>query len=396
MSRLITIVIDALGKPTLESYLKEYRKEVELPNFNKYFELNNFLKSNNLSIIGPKRVVTSLEQESKDADSVIGHREIVGIIDLKKYDLFHNGFPDEFITALEQKIGRKIMFNQIAEGMQAIKLNHKEHIKTGAPILYSSICDPIIQIAMDENKIKIDEQYSICKNALELALEMKIFEINRTIARPYIRDENGFTRTANRKDFVIELPGKTLLDVLDVKKISIGKPADLIGKGFNLSIKDKELGYGLEHIHPKNKDTNGYNLTNILKTLENTTENAFIFANLVDTDSLYGHKRDVKGVIKCLEQIDKAIPLMIKRLDNKDIIIFTADHGMKQKEYKPGKMYGFHNREQVPFLAYSKGFNLKNLNIQPRKETLASIGYIAAQYFKCKEKYSKEILHQSY
>lgn len=382
---VLVVVIDAIGISTLKYLLKNYKGEPKFP-----FLYNLGLK--NLLNETPTNNSFVLEQASADADSVIGHREMLGVIDPTAYELFPEGFSQEYISALEEKINRKTIFNKMSGGTDAIKLNYEEHEKTGNPIVYSSKCDPIIQIAMNEKVIKVSEQHKIAEEALRLALEKGV-KINRAISRAYLRTEENITRTPNRHDAVLPLEQPTLLNVLNEKGVwttAVSKINDLIGKGFNDVIKISNNKFldpslPLKFVHPQNKDTNPHSAQATINAIISAQQTyrpmgTFIFANFVDTDSLYGHTKDGSGAIKAIEEIDKFLKSLIHIMQKGDLIIITSDHGMEHRED-----YGYHNKEQLPLLLCPIGNNL-NINISTTK-TLATIGHIIAQLFNCEKEY---------
>jgi phosphopentomutase len=284
----------------------------------------------------------------------------------------------------------------MAGGVEAIELNAEEHERTGFPIVYASKCDPLVQIAMNERVIPVKEQHAIADAAFELALEMGI-PVTRAIARAYIKTPEGeIIRTANRHDAVLPLGGKTLVDILYAKNVwtvAVGKTSDLVNTAYHEKIKLTNPAFvdpalGLRFVHPKKKDTNPFTVQGIVnallaaKTLHRPA-GTFIFANLVDTDSLYGHTRDVEGALRCVAEADRVIPLIEERMGPGDLLILTADHGMAHKED-----YGYHNREPLPLLAERIGHGAELGGLKPGKgKTLADVGYLVAQFFGCKDEF---------
>lgn len=398
---VLLVVIDAVGITTLEYLLDNFKEKINLANLSR-LGLGRILSPRFAGRLGPdggKSYAASVSQASASADSVIGHREMVGIIDGRTYDLFPDGFPKDYIAVLERKIGRRTIFNSMAGGMEAIELNASEHERTGCPIVYASKCDPLIQIAMNENVIPVKEQHRIAETALELAMEMKI-PVTRAISRAYVKSQGGeIVRTANRHDAVLPMEGKTLVDILcakGVRTVAVGKISDLVNADYHEKIKlnDPALldpGLGLRFVHPRKKDTNPYIVQGIVNALvpakrSSRRSGTFIFANLVDTDSLYGHTRDIEGALRCIEETDRMIAVFEKNLDEGDILILTADHGMQHRAD-----YGYHNKEPLPLIVEKIGCDLKPGGIKTGKEkTLAEVGYIVAQAFGCEEEYSGE------
>ncbi len=414
---VLLVVIDAVGITTLEYLLDNFKGKINLANLSR-LGLGRILSPRFAGRLGPdggKSYAACVSQASASADSVVGHREMVGIIDPRTYDLFPDGFPKDYIAAFERKIGRKTIFNRMAGGMEAIELNASEHERTGCPIIYASKCDPLIQIAMNENVIPVTEQHRIAETAFELAMEMKI-PVTRAISRAYVKSPQGeIIRTANRHDAVLPMEGKTLVDILcakGVRTVAVGKISDLVNADYHEKIKLNDPaslapGLGLRFVHPRKKDTNPYIVQGIVNALVSALKDAsasppaerlsrrdgtFIFANLVDTDSLYGHTKDIEGGLRCIEETDRMIPVFEKNLNEGDTLIFTADHGMEHRSD-----YGYHNKEPLPLIVEKIGCNLKLGGIKTGKgKTLAEAGYIVAQAFGCEEEYSSVCGLQTY
>ncbi|PIU20551.1 MAG: hypothetical protein COT18_01665, partial [Elusimicrobia bacterium CG08_land_8_20_14_0_20_59_10] len=366
----LLLVIDAVGLSTLEYLLGSYPGKVKLPNLSKLglgeIVLPGFKKRFSPAS-SQKAYAARVSQVSATADSLVGHREMMGVIDNRTYSLFNDGFGKKYLAELARRIGRGTFYNKMAGGMEAIELNAAEHERTGMPIAYASKCDPLIQLAMNEAVIPVPEQHKIADTAFALAMEMGI-PITRAIARSYIRNAQGeVIRTSNRHDSVLPIGQKTLVDVLNehaVWTVAVGKTSDLVNTAYRARIKlnhevflDPELG--LRFVHAKKKDTNPFGIQGTVNALlaAHTVyrpKGTFIFTNLVDTDSVYGHSRDVEGTVKSLEEIDRTLPLLTGGLEKGDLLIITADHGMLHRED-----YGYHNNEPLPFIALRQGFDRK-------------------------------------
>ncbi len=397
---VLLLVVDAVGAQTLDFLLDQHPGKLKLSNFSR-LGLGRIVARRHrqrLGRDGRKTCAMRLKQASASADSVIGHREMVGIVDPSTYGLFPNGFRWDFIAALEKRIGRKTIFNKMAGGMEAIELNAAAHEKTGHPIVYASKCDPLVQIAMNEAVIPVKEQHAIADCAFELAREMGI-PITRVIARAYVRSAEGdIVRTANRHDKVLPMRGKTLVDVMyarDVWTAAVGKTCDLVNTAYHERIKLTrptflDPGLRLRFMHPKKKDTNPYTIQGTVNVLAEAAAvyrpgGTFVFTNLVDADSLYGHTRDVAGALRCLEGVDEALPLFEARLRKGDLLIITADHGMQHRED-----YGYHNKEELPLIVERIGFgaDLGGIKVGPGK-SLCEVGHIAAQVLGCAKDYEE-------
>ncbi|MDD4005117.1 MAG: hypothetical protein PHW69_07945 [Elusimicrobiaceae bacterium] len=396
----VVLVLDAAGLVTIEYLLSKYGGEVRLPNLAR-LGLGDIILPQYRGRITGKRgggYAARLEQQSASADSVIGHREMVGICDDRTFSLFPDGFDKKFIAELEKRIGRKTIFNKMAGGVEAIELNAEEHRKTGCPIVYASKCDPLIQIAMDESVIPVPEQHKIADTAFETAMRLGI-PVTRAIARAYVRTPEGeYVRTPNRHDAVLAMGKKTLVDLLyarDVWTVAVGKTSELVNTVYHDKIKLTGKAFidpalGLNFVHPGQKDTNPYSVQGTVNALLSSKtlhrpNGTFVFSNLVDTDSLYGHTRDVEGSIKCLEEADRTIPVIENHMDDGDLLIVTADHGMAHRAD-----YGYHNREALPLLAERKGLAELGGLVPGKARTLADVGYLCAQFFGCEAAYLRE------
>ncbi|MEW5951969.1 MAG: hypothetical protein AB1637_08815 [Elusimicrobiota bacterium] len=398
----VVLVIDAVGISTFKYLFERYGKKTKLNNLAQ-LGLGEILGKDYLKYLpskySGKSLPLSVNQVSATADSLIGHREMMGVIDDRTYQLFYDGFPREYLKALEDAVGRKTFFNKMAGGVEAIEENADRHEKTGELIVYASKCDPLIQIAMNEDVIPVKEQHFIADTAFKLGREMGL-PITRCIARSYIRRNGEIIRTSNRHDAVLPVGQKTLIDLMNenhIWTVAVGKTSDLVNTHYNAKIKltnkiflDPSLK--LKFVHPKGKDTNPFTIQGTINALNAKKvvyrpKGTFIFTNLVDTDSLYGHTRDIKGAVKSLEEIDRNLPLIIKAMDKGDLLIITADHGMEHRED-----YGYHNNEPLPFISYRKGFDKKLGGLKTGKMPgLTDIGSILSQFFSLEKEYSEII-----
>ncbi len=397
----LLLVLDAVGLSTLEYLLSKYPGRVKLPNLCRLglgeIVLPEFKERLAFKASG-KAYAARVSQVSATADSLVGHREMMGVIDHRTYGLFNDGFSREYLSELEKRIGRKTFFNKMAGGMEAIELNAAEHERTGRPIAYASKCDPLIQLAMNEAVIPVPEQHKIADIAFALAMELKL-PITRAIARSYIKNAQGeIIRTSNRHDAVLPIGQKTLVDILHdsaVWTVAVGKTSDLVNTAYHAKVKlNREIfidpSLGLRFVHPKKKDTNPFCIQGTINALQAAhsvyrPRGTFIFSNLVDTDSVYGHTRDVEGALRSLEEIDRTLPLIEKNLAKGDLLGITADHGMLHRED-----YGYHNNEPLPFLAYRKGYDRKLGGLKTGLlPGLADIGSVFAQFFGLQSEYRK-------
>lgn len=383
---VINLVIDGVGIKTLEYLLDNSDAEVRFPNLVE-MGLGNLLDKRFCDRVVPNNLAdfaNSVVQASESADSVVGHREMVGVIDDNRHELFFKGFPATFIQELENRIGRKTIFNQMADGTEVIKPNHVEHSSTGSPIVYASMCDPIIQFSMNEAVIPVPEQRRIVDVAFDLAREREI-GITRAIARPYVDTEDGFVRTANRYDRALDLKEECLIDVLresGVYNVSIGKPAELIStRSWNLKMKPEDVHTLDEGGSSGGAGSNAFIIQGVLNILRGPRDFPyFIFANCVDTDSLYGHSQNVEGSLAAIQEVDKGIGRIYREMGRGDVLIVSADHGMEHRGN-----YGYHIKEELPVLARRKG---RGIGIDlGSNETLASVGYLVAECFGVEKEY---------
>ena len=357
--RAIIIVIDSMGCGALKD-AEEYNDDLScntlanlalktgglnVPNleklgFGNIIDIKGVNKTNE-----PKADYGILKMKSKGKDTTTGHWELMGLIldnPFKTYKKFDDFIINEFI----EKTGCKgILGNYPASGTKIIEELNDEHQKTKYPIIYTS-ADSVFQVALDIDLIPIDKLYEWCKIAREI-LDKHNYGISRVIARPYQIIEGKPTRIGGlRHDYSVEPPKDTLLNILEKnhkKTLGIGKIYDIfVGSG----ISEKILTKG---------NTDGLNKT--LEAIKNSTSD-LIFTNLVDTDMLYGHRRDAMGYKKAIEEIDSYIPSFIENMTDEDILIITADHGCD-----PTFRGTDHTREMVPYLMYKKGATGKNIGI---------------------------------
>lgn len=277
-----------------------------------------------------------LQEISMGKDTTIGHWEIAGIISEKPLPTFPDGFPAEFIEQYEKATGRKCICNRPYSGTQALTDYGMEHMETGALIVYTS-ADSVFQIAANEAIVPVPELYRCC----EIAREMLVGDlgVGRVIARPFVGDSpENFKRTANRHDYSLNPPQKTMLDLITAKgmqAISVGKIYDI----FN--------GAGLTESNRTKSNENGMEIA--YEMLDREFE-GLCFVNLVDFDSIYGHRRDIPGYAEVLTQFDQFLSKFIPAMGPEDVLMITADHGCD-----PGYLATTdHTREYVPWLIYGQ------------------------------------------
>lgn len=296
---------------------------------------------------------------SPGKDTTTGHWEMVGIHLDKPFPLYPNGFPHEIMDEFERRVGRRTLGNFAASGTEIIRQLGEEHMETGSPIVYTS-ADSVFQIAAHEEVIPLFELYKMCETAR--AILRGPHEVGRVIARPFIGEPGHFTRTPNRKDYAVPPPKGMLLDQLESKDVMVFS----VGKIF-----DVFLGRGIREYEKTKTNADGMGKT--LAAL-NEVDEGLIFVNLVDFDQQYGHRNDVEGYARALEEVDAWLPHFMDKLTAGDLLILTADHGCDPTA--PGTD---HTREFVPLLAYEPR-NPHGADLGLRS-TLSDIGQTVAENF---------------
>ena len=296
---------------------------------------------------------------SPGKDTTTGHWEMAGIHLTKPFPLFPKGFPPEVMNEFERRVGRRTLGNKAASGTEILVELGEEHMRTGSPIVYTS-ADSVFQIAAHEDIIPLFELYKMCEIAREILRGP--YEVGRVIARPFEGSPGAFTRTTNRHDYAVPPPKGMLLDQLraaDVEVSSVGKIFDVF------------LGRGIGDHEKTTSNADG-----MAKTLAMMQEqkDGLIFVNLVDFDQLYGHRNDVEGYAKALEEVDAWLPLLEHHLTAGDLAIQTADHGCD-----PTTPSTDHSREYVPLLVYGPSAR-HGVNLGTRG-TLSDIGQTVAENF---------------
>ena len=298
---------------------------------------------------------------SPGKDTTTGHWEMAGIWLDQAFPVYPNGFPGQLIEEFERQIGRRTIGNKPASGTEIIKELGEEHMRTGAPIVYTS-GDSVFQIAAHEDVIPVPELYRICEIARKLLDGPN--RVGRVIARPFTGTPGNFRRTERRHDYAVEPPRPMLLDVLADQKV----PVFGVGK-----IHDIYNGRGVEaYVTTKDNVDGMAKLNGALRT----QEKGLIFANLVDFDMLYGHRKDVEGFARSLEEFDLLLGPFLTRLLPSDLLLITADHGCDPDPVNPTTD---HSREYVPILAYTPRITFgRNLGT---RSTLADMGQTVAENF---------------
>jgi phosphopentomutase len=300
-----------------------------------------------------------MAESSPGKDSVTGHWELTGLVLERPFPVFPMGFPRELMDEFERRIGRGTLANKAASGTAILDELGAEHLRTGKPIVYTS-ADSVFQIAAHEDVVPVPELYRWCEIAYELAGVG--LGVGRVIARPFIGAPGAFRRTANRRDFALTPFAPTLL--APVKEA--GFPVVAIGK-----LEDLFAGRGITTATHTTSDEHG--MDEVLQAMT-TAPRGLIFANLVDFDTVYGHRNDAAGYAANLERVDARLGELMGRLAPRDLLVVTADHGND-----PTTPSTDHSREYVPvFLmgaAVRPGVDLGTL------QTFADVGQTLAQVF---------------
>ena len=363
---------DDLGANTIGNIAK--KMELKIHNLQRLGYGNIGPIENVPPVKNPKAFYTKMMEASLGKDTMTGHWEIMGLyIDTPFQTFTDTGFPKELIDELEQRTGYKTIGNIAASGTEIIKDLGEEHMKSKALIVYTS-ADSVLQIAMHEDIIPIEEQYKICEIAREITMKPE-WKVGRVIARPFIgTNKNDFKRTANRHDYALKPFDKTTLNFLDEGGF------DVIALG---KINDIYDGYGINKFSKTVSNKDGMN-----QIIEYSKKdfNGLCFLNLVDFDALYGHRRDPIGYGKAIEEFDLYLPILMNNLNDDDLLILTADHGNDPTHHGTD-----HTREYVTLLVYSPKFSEGN-NIEIRK-TFADIGATISDIFNVeKPKHGKSFL----
>jgi phosphopentomutase len=302
-----------------------------------------------------------MSEASEGKDSTTGHWEIAGIITDQAFPLYPKGFPDQLLEKFLHVTGCKgYLGNTPASGTVIIQELGDEHVRTGYPIVYTS-GDSVFQIAAHQDVVPLERLYDICQKTRQQVV-IGEHRVGRVIARPFIGTSGAYVRTPYRRDYAVEPPADTVLDVLEksgVPTIGIGKIDDLFcGRGLKGKIHTKSNAEGIEEIINTGK----------------SMKSGFLMANLVDFDMLYGHRQDAPGYAKALEEFDRKLPEIEDCLGDGDILMVIADHGNDPTDQSTD-----HTREYVPLLCYTKS-GRKNVDLGIRS-SFADVGKTVAEFF---------------
>ena len=309
-------------------------------------------------VASPAASYARMREKSMGKDTTIGHWEIAGVVSPKPLPTYPDGFPDEIIKEFEKRTGRRTLCNKPYSGTEVIKDFGREHVKTGALIVYTS-ADSVFQIAAHEDVVPVKELYEYCEIARGLLVGKH--GVGRVIARPF-NGEYPFARTANRHDFSLQPPSDTMLNVLQragFDTISVGKIYDIFA------------GSGISESNRTTSNTHGMQVT---KDMQDRDFNGLCFVNLVDFDMKYGHRNDVAGYAAAATEFDGFLTSFVKDMREEDVLMITADHGCD-----PATPSTDHSREYTPMLVYGKGIK-SGVDLGTRA-SFADIGATVLEYF---------------
>lgn len=373
--RIFVVVIDSMGIGAAKDaasyndagtntlgHISESRDSFVIPNLQK-LGIANLCKLKQVEPVAePMGRYMVLKERSLGKDTMTGHWEMMGLHITEPFKTFTDtGFPKELIDELEERTGRKVIGNKSASGTEILEELGEEQIATGNLIVYTS-SDSVLQICGHEETMGLDELYRCCEIARDITMK-EDWKVGRVIARPYVGKKKGeFVRTPNRHDYAIKPYGVTALNALKdagVKVSSVGKIADIfVNEGITESVKSKSSVHGME------------------QTIDIATSDfeGFCFVNLVDFDTLWGHRRNPIGYGDEIERFDVKLGELLAVLKDYDLLILTADHGND-----PTYIGTDHTREDVPFIAYSPSMD-KGGDIG-EADTFAVIGATVADNF---------------
>ena len=376
MKRAFIIVLDSVGigeLPDAHLWQEEGSNTLRAIRTHKNFDCPNLTKMGlfNVETVGggvdaPTGSFARLGELSKGKDTTIGHWEIAGIVSPTALPTYPNGFPKEVIDEFEKRTGRKAICNLPYSGTEVIKDYGKEHIETGALIVYTS-ADSVFQIAAHEDYVPVSELYRYCEIARDLL--QGEHGVGRVIARPFT-GEYPFTRTANRHDYSLIPQGTTMLDVLKENgfaTISVGKIYDI---------------FAGKSVTESNRTTSNHHGMEVTLDIQKRDFEGLCFVNLVDFDMKYGHRNDIAGYAEAMTDFDRQLGKFLEGMREDDILIITADHGCD-----PATPSTDHSREYVPMLVYGNG--IKGGVDLGTRSSFADISATVLDYFGLDQKDTK-------
>ena len=349
--KVYVVVLDGFGvgeAPDAREYGDEGSNSFINTDNLKKFDIPNLTKLGLYSIDGINKyhgeilgTYGRLQELSKGKDTTTGHYEIAGIILEKPYPVYNKGVPAELLEKIQKELGTEVIAYPSISGTEVIRIEGENQLKTKRPILYTSD-DSVVQLACHTDVFPLENLYSMCEKLRNILTGD--YEVGRVIARPFATNEKGeFYRLPYRKDYALNPPKKSNLVIMQekgIKTLGIGKISSIfngIGIDENLDAKNNEQSFKQ------------------LLVAEKMDFDGFVFANFIDTDMLYGHRNDIDGYRKCVEDFDKWLPEFLDNMAEDDVLIITGDHGND-----PTTPSVSHSREYTPFLCYGK--NVKHNN----------------------------------
>jgi len=371
IERVILVILDSLGVgalPDAGDYgdvgsntlgnLAEVRGGLNIPNLQK-LGIGNIIPVKGVSpALAPKAAYGRLSEQSAGKDTTTGHWELAGIILPEPFPVFPQGFPVELISQFEERIGRKTLGNLVASGTEIIKELGPKHQETGYPIVYTS-ADSVFQIAAHEDTIGVPELYRMCEAAREILTGS--YRVGRVIARPFEGEPGNYRRTTRRHDYSVKPIGPTVCSqIKDTGRQVIG-----VGKIFDIF-----AGEGITKSYPTKNNQEG--MERIVSLIKDQEWRGLLWANLVDFDMLWGHRNDIEGYARGLEEFDTVLANIVRDLGENEVLIITADHGCD-----PTTASTDHSREYVPLLIYGTKIQ-SGLDLGTRP-TFADVGATVAE-----------------
>lgn len=371
IERVVLIVIDSVGigeMPDAVAWgdagsntvgnIARARRGLALPNLGRLGLGNLVQVQGTPAVERPIGAYGRMAIYSQGKDTMTGHWEMVGVRPEAPFRTYPEGFPPEVIEEFCRRTGLPgVLGNTVASGTEIIKELGEEHLRTGLPIVYTS-ADSVFQVAAHEEGFGLQRLYEVCEIARDMLRPPH--RVGRVIARPFVgKDAADFTRTTNRRDYALEPPHMLLDEVKESGRavLAVGKIGDIFsGHGITWGEHTQGNTYGIQMIHD----------------CLDRHEPGMIFANLVDFDMLYGHRRDVEGYARALMEFDAALPGLMAKLGPKDVLVVTADHGND-----PTHQGTDHTREYVPVLLY--GAPIKPGSFVGTRESLADLGATVAE-----------------
>ncbi|MFQ5646530.1 MAG: phosphopentomutase [bacterium] len=357
MSKIILIVLDSLGvgeAADAEAYgdsgantlgnLAGWLGGLELPHMERLGlgYLGDFAGIGRPS--EPAGSFMTLDPRSPGKDTTSGHWELADLILEQPFPTYPEGFPPSLVAEFEKRIGSRTLGNYPASGIEIINRLGEEHLRTGAPIVYTS-ADSVFQVATHEDLFPLERLYEICENARDLL--QAPHNVSRVIARPFKGKAGDFYRTPARRDFSVAPPRPTLLDRLcsaGITVTGVGKISDIFGgRGISRSV---------------HTDSNLEGIDRTISLIEEESA-GLIFTNLVEFDMLYGHRRDPQGYAGALKQFDRRLPDIMGAMKDSHLLMITGDHGCD-----PTFKGSDHTREKVPLLMHSRNFSREKTGIR--------------------------------